>query len=435
MSLTSLRPGGAAPGATAGAGEDDGLPSIDGGTPVRTAAWPAWPVANDDDIAAVASVLRGGAWGSTDGTVVRDFERAFADLHGAAFGVAVNSGTTALYLALMASGVGLGDEVIVPPYTFVATATAALLVGAVPVFADIDADTYNIDPAAVERALSPRTRAILPVHFAGAVADMDRLRALADARGLILIEDAAHAHAARYAGRSPGSLGAKAACFSFQSSKNLSGGEGGILLTDDEKLARTCWSLMNTGRTPEGVWYEHHLPGGNFRLTEMQGALLLSQMRRLPEQTRRRHDNGRYLDEKLAAFPGIRPLADDPRQELHPRHLYLFRYDAATVGAPRERFLEALRAEGVPASPGYPVGLHRQPLYSGEGLKESLPGRPPSHLATPGCSAAHCPVTDRACAAEAVWLTHPLLLAERHDMDDIVRAVGRACRAAAGRGR
>jgi dTDP-4-amino-4,6-dideoxygalactose transaminase len=397
--------------------------AIEGGTPVRSMPWPKWPVFDEEDVEAVARVIRGGVWGSTVGTIVRDFEEAFADMHGAKFGVAVSSGTAALQVALMAVGVGPGDEVIVPAYTFVATATAALLVGAIPVFADIQPDTYNLDPDAAERAVTDRTKAILPVHFAGAIADMGRFTAIAEKYGLALIEDAAHAHAARrHDGKSPGSLDAAAACFSFQASKNLNAGEGGIILTDDEQIARTCRSLRNTGRAQGGAGYEHHLPGGNYRLTEMQGALLNSQLRRLPEQTRRRDANGRYLDERLSRIPGILPMRTDPLQELHPRHLYLFRYDAPLFGIPRERFLDALKAEGIPASAGYPIGLHHQPLYSGEGLKEHLPGRVLPHLAERR-GPVSCPVTERACATEAVWLTQNLLLAEPRDMDDIVCAI------------
>ncbi len=395
-----------------------------GATPVRTAPWPEWPVVEEEDVRAVADVVRSGVWGSTEGTVVRDFERAFAEIHGARHGIALNSGTTALHVALTALGVRPGDEVIVPAYTFVATATAALLIGAIPVFADIEADTYNIDAAAVERAITSKTKTIVPVHFAGAIADMERLQQISEKHGLPLLEDAAHAHGAIYDGRSPGTLGA-AACFSFQSSKNLTAGEGGLILTDDDAIARRCRSLINTGRASDGAWYEHHLPGGNYRLTEMQGALLRSQMRRLPQQTRRRDANGRYLDEQLSQIKGLRPMRSDPRQELHPRHLYMFRFDADEFGLPREQFLERLKAEGVPASGGYPVGLHQQPLYSGQGLREQIPGPAMPHLLAHDYGAASCPNTERACASEAVWLTQPLLLAERRDMEDIVCAVSK----------
>jgi dTDP-4-amino-4,6-dideoxygalactose transaminase len=248
------------------------------------------------------------------------------------------------------------------------------------------------------------------------------MSAIGEKYGLPILEDAAHAHGARRAGRSPGTLGA-AACFSFQSTKNLTAGEGGIILTNDDAIARGCRSRMNTGRAEGGAWYEHHLPGGNYRLTEMQGALLRSQLRRLGEQTCRRDANGRCLDEWLGRIPGIRPLRSDPRQDLHPRHLYIVRYDAGAFGLPRERFLRLLKAEGIPASGGYPVGLHQQPLYSGKGLKEQIPGRTMPHLLAHDYGATACPNTERACASEAVWLTHPILLAERRDMDDIVRAI------------
>lgn len=199
--------------------------AAEGGTPVRTASWPQWPIVEEDDVQAVASVVRSGIWGSTEGTVVRDFEQDFADLHGTRHAIALNSGTTALHIAMTALGVCPGDEVIVPAYTFVATATAALLIGAIPVFADIEADTYNLDPEAVERAITEKTKVIVPVHFGGAIADMERLQKIGKKHNLPILEDAAHAHGAIYNGQSPGTLGA-AACFSFQSSKNLSAGEG-----------------------------------------------------------------------------------------------------------------------------------------------------------------------------------------------------------------
>lgn len=395
--------------------------AAEGGAPVRTASWPSWPVVDEEDVRAVAEAVRSGVWG-IGGEQVPEFEQRFAALHGVRHGIACNSGTTALQVALSALGVGPGDEVIVPPYTFVATATAALLVGGVPVFADIEPDTYNLDPAAVERAITPETKVVVPVHFGGAIADMDRFRELGEKHGVAILEDAAHAHGAVYDGKSPGAWGA-VACFSFQSAKNLTSGEGGLVLTDDDAIARQCRSRINTGRAEGGAWYEHHLPGGNYRLTAMQGALLLSQLRRFEEQTRKRDENGRCLDRQLGDIEGIRPLCSDPRQTRHSRHLYIFRYDEAAFGLPRARFLELLEAEGVPASGGYPVGLHQQPLFSGKGLREQLPGPAMPHLRARDGGAVRCPVTERACASEAIWLPHNLLLAEKRDMDDIVRAV------------
>ncbi|MFQ3684156.1 DegT/DnrJ/EryC1/StrS family aminotransferase, partial [Roseiflexus sp.] len=209
--------------------------AINGGPPVRTRPWPRWPQWDEREEQRVRDVLHSDDWGGF-APVVAEFEHAFAQYHGAAFGIAAVNGTQTLVAALMAVGTGPGDEVIVPPYTFIATASAVRLVGATPVFADIEADTYNLDPDAAEAAITSRTRAMIPVHFAGHAADIDRLTVLARRHGLVLIEDAAHAHGASWRGRMCGSLG-DVGSFSFQSSKNMTAGEGGVLTTNDRALA------------------------------------------------------------------------------------------------------------------------------------------------------------------------------------------------------
>src|SRR5690606_22404121 len=183
------------------------------------------------------------------------------------------------------------SEVIIPPYTFFSTASAVIEANLVPVFADVDLATFNLDPVAFEAAITPRTRAVIPVHFAGQPADMDAINSIAKKHKLLVIEDAAHAHGASYKNRPAGSL-SDLASFSFQSSKNLTSGEGGIVTSNDERLAAECRSLHNCGRIPSGVWYEHHVISGNYRLGELQGALLNTQLQRLEEQTRTRDENG-----------------------------------------------------------------------------------------------------------------------------------------------
>ena len=299
--------------------------AIDGGTPVHTTGWPAWPIVDEADVQAVADVVRGGRWAMSVGPTVDEFEKAFAQYNGARHAIAVNSGASALHVAMAALDIGPGDEVIVPAYTYIASAIAPMMVGATPVLVDVEADTYNLDPAAVKAAITPRTHAIIAVHFSGAAAEMEALQELADRHHLAIIEDAAHSHGGRYAGKALGTIG-KAGCFSFQASKNLTSGEGGAILTDDDDLARLCRMYMSNGRVAGGIWYQHYVPGSTFRMTSFQAALLKSQMRRLDEQTRLRDTNGRFLDEQLSRISGISAMRWPDRQEIHSRHLYMFRF-------------------------------------------------------------------------------------------------------------
>jgi dTDP-4-amino-4,6-dideoxygalactose transaminase len=394
--------------------------ALNGGPKVREQPFPTWPVFDETEELALLQVLHGGRWGRVDGDRVAAFEDAFAAYQDARHGVACSSGTAALRLALLAAGIEEGDEVIVPPYTFVATASAVVEANGAPVFADIEPDTYNIDPAAIARAITPRTKAIIPVHFAGQAAGMQRIIEIAGQHRLIVIEDAAHGHGATWQGRKLGSIG-QMGCFSFQSSKNLTAGEGGIILTGSSELERLLRALHTCGRFPERAWYEHHVIGGNYRMTEFQGALLLAQLARLEEQTRIRDENGQYLNARLAEIPGIRPLTRGHGETRHSYHLYIFRYDnSAFAGAPRDRFLAALQAEGIPCSGGYATGLYAQPLFAGRAFGPfGGARRGPADLSN---APAAFPACERACA-EACWLFQPMLLGTRDDMDDILRAV------------
>jgi dTDP-4-amino-4,6-dideoxygalactose transaminase len=386
-----------------------------GGTPVRRQPFPAWPVFGEPEQEALVRTLRSGKWGMLDGDQVRRFEQDFARYHGAAHGIAVVNGTVALQVALMAAGISAGDEVIVPPYTFVATATAVIMANATPVFADIELDTFNISAAAVQAAVTPRTRAIIPVHFAGLPADMDAIMQIARRRGLIVIEDAAHAHGAEYRGRRAGSLG-HMACFSFQSSKNLTSGEGGIITTSDPDLAARCRSIHNCGRREGHAWYEHFVIAANYRLSEFQGAVLNAQLARLDEQIRRRDENGRYLAERLGRIPGIHPASIGSECTRHAFHLFCFRIDARELGIPRAVFLKALEAEGIPNFGGYPVPLYRQPLFQDRQFGAYAVSEAMDY------SKVRCPNCEMICYEQGGWLEQRLLLGTRQDMDEIVSA-------------
>lgn len=423
-----------------------GSPSLAllGGTPQRSRPFPGWPVFDDAEERALVAVLRSGKWwrfSYGEGVELREpppgeprsqvaeFQAAFARAHGARHGIACANGTAALEIALKALGIGPGDEVIVPAYTYVATATAVLMMNAVPIFADIEPDTYNLSLAATQAALTPRTRAIIPVHFGGQMADMEPLVELARARGIAVVEDAAHAHGASYRGIPAGSLGA-AGTFSFQASKNMTAGEGGIITTNDAALAARCESYVWAGREAGRPWYEHYRLGWNYRLTEFQGAILRQQLARLAEQNARRMANAAYLNTLLAQIPGIRPLSRRLYADRHSYHLYLFRYDAEVFGLDRNTFLRALAAEGIPCIGGYTHPLYRNPMFLNRDFyPRGCPFTCGHYPVTIDYAefAARCPVAEQACR-EAVWLEHRLLLGEREDMDDIVAAVAKIYR-------
>ena len=370
-----------------------------GGSKVRARPFTSWPVFGEAEERRLVRALRSGKWGKLDGDEVAEFERRFAAMHGCKHGIAVVNGTVSLRLALMAAGLRAEEEVIVPPYTFLATATAVVEANAVPVFADVEFETFNLDPKAVEAAITPRTRAIIPVHIAGQAADMDALLAISRKHHLIVIEDAAHAHGALYQGRPAGSL-AQLGSFSFQSSKNLTGGEGGLITTNDDQLAEACRSIHNCGRVTGGLWYEHHVMSSNYRLGEFQGAVLNAQLDRLEEQTKTRDSNGQYLAARLSRLPGICPQRRTAETTRHSYHLFLFRIDAEALGAPRAAVLKALQAEGIPVSGGYALPLYRQPLFLNQAFGPYLPNA----RQRLDYAKVHCPNCAKICGQQGAWL-------------------------------
>lgn len=374
--------------------------ALNGGQPALTTAPPSWPMHDETELTALAEVLASGQWGSTSGTVVAAFEREFAAAQQAAHAVCCSNGTLAIAAALRAAGVGLGDEVIVPPYTFVATASAALFVGAVPVFADVDPRTHLLDPDAAAAAVTERTRAVVPVHLAGRPADLDAFVALGRRHDLAIVEDCAQAHGAAYRGRPVGAIG-DLGTFSFQSSKNLSAGEGGAILTDDDRLAGAVHGLVNVGRIPGGSWYQHETVGYNLRLTEFQAAVLRAQLTRLPAHQETRERNARLLSQLLADVEGVLLAPDDPAITAHGRHLFLMRMPALAAAGKREAALEALAAEGVHASAGY-VALQRNAALRREATAIA------DRLGQP-YPVAYCPNADQV-TSDTIWLPQTHLL-------------------------
>lgn len=395
--------------------------ALNGGSPTCTISWPSWPVWDDAERHALLNVLESGKWWY--GARVRAFEETFAAYHDARFGITTTSGTTALETALLALGIGAGDEVIVPPYTFLATASAVLRVNAIPVFADIQPHTLCIDPDDVERKITPKTKAIIPVHIAGFVADMDRLRAIAAAHHLKIIEDACHAWGSQWRGIGVGALG-DCGVFSFQASKNISSAEGGIILTNDPALAAECRSYINCGRAEGKPWYEHYLLGSNLRMTEFQAALLQAQFTRLPAQNQRRAANAARLFDGLRALPGIRVIENDPRISRRAYHFFPFRLDLTDLCISRERFKDALAAEGVPSMIGYDRPLYKNPLFqrSWDRGPASCPVSCPFYGQPVDYTAVHCSVCE-AVVRDTLWFFHTLLLADESAMDAIIAAM------------
>jgi len=394
-------------------------PAILGGDPVRAAGYPRWPVWDDTEREGLLAVLDDGGWWQGDGDVAATMAAEFAAYHGARYGLALTNGTHTLEAALAACDIGEGDEVVVPGMTFVASATAALAVNATPVLVDVDADTLCIDPVAAEAAVTPRTRAIVAVHVAGAACDLDALVDLCDRRGLRLIEDCAHAHGTTWRGRGVGSWG-DFGSFSMQRSKLMTAGEGGVLITSDDVLRAAAWAYADCGRVA-GEWFYHHTTyGSNLRMTEWQGAVLRAQLRRFPEQHRVRNENAVALNAALDEIPGIRPPRRDPRMGSQGNYCYVFHYDASEfAGLELRAFEAALKAEGIPMGVSYP-SLSDLALFRHENFGPRLrAGAPRGAYAD-----VHLPVAERA-AASTVWLQHRMLLGSREDVLDVARAVER----------
>jgi len=398
--------------------------ALKGGAPVRETPYPAWPCWDDEEIKAAEAVIRSGKWGMAQGDKVLELEKKFAAYQEAVQGIAATSGTTALRAALLAAELEADSEVIVPSYTFVASGTAVLEANLIPVFADIEPETYNIDPDSVESLITDKTSAIMPVHLAGLPADMDRIMALARKRGLTVIEDACQAWGSEYRGRKVGAIGL-AGAFSFQSSKHITAGEGGMLVTNDSGFALRARSIVNCGRREGGAWHEHDRLGGNYRLSELHAAVILAQLGRYQGMLERRQQAAAFLREKLSAIEGLRPLKLPEYATASSCHLFILRYDSDSFGGlKRETLIKALNAEGIqPAHGGYFIPVHRQRVFLEKRVGSfDLIASHRFRGKVIDYAQFECPVAERACGGEAVWLLQNLLLADREGLEDIVRA-------------
>jgi dTDP-4-amino-4,6-dideoxygalactose transaminase len=391
--------------------------ALRGGSPVRVKPFTAWPVFDDREARGLQRVLESRNWGGypCPNDNAREFAGRFAAAHDARYGVAVANGTVSLELALKAAGVGFGDEVIVPAYTWEGTAAAALFAGAAPVFVDVDPDTYCLDPKLVEAAVTERTRAIIPVHLGFRFADMDAIMQIASRHDLFVLEDCAHAHGGRWRDKGAGSLG-HAGSFSFQTSKLMAAGEGGIVITSDIDMADQVIRLANCGRPPRRETKGEPMLGHNYRMTEFQAAVLLAQLERLEDQTLLRERNTRRLEDGLEQIAGISLLPRDQRITRQASYHYVFKFHTEEwSGIHRDAFVAALGAEGIPGDGRFYEAVYKSSLF--EFAAEKYPAW------AAGKRKFDCPVTERAGYEESVWLPHDLFLGDEKDVDDILSAV------------
>ncbi|MCG8311383.1 MAG: DegT/DnrJ/EryC1/StrS family aminotransferase [Cytophagales bacterium] len=411
----------------AGCRQDFGKPAVLGGTPVRSKRWPDWPVwdrATDEH--ELLKVLRSGVWSRA--SVVADFEKRWAETVGSKRCLAVVNGTNALIASLVQLGIGGGDEVLVPPYTFIATVIAILQTGAMPVFVDTDLETFQMDATKIEDKLSPRTKAILPVHILGLPCDMGRIIGIAQSHDLMVVEDACQGWLAEINGKKVGTFG-HAGCFSFQNSKNLAIGEGGAIVSDDDEFMDRCYSYHNYGN-PYGalvgeVGSGTVIAGTKLRLTEYQAAIGLAQLKRLEAQTATRNINAGYLRSLIKDIPGIVPYKLYPDVTRAAFHLFAFRYmKEAFQGLSKANFLQALRAEGIPCSGGY-APLNKMPYLSHAFRSKNFQKMYPKELLDFNAylERNQCPENDLLCQEQAVWIPQNTLLGTKSDMEDIACAI------------
>jgi len=379
--------------------------AIDGGPKVRAKPFPPWPALGDEDVSAVAEALRSGGLTQLTGGAVAAFEEAFAAWNGVPHCVATSSGTTAIHTALAALEIGPGDEVIVPAHTFIASATPVLHQRAVPVFTDVDPDTYCLSPESVAERITSRTKAIVAVHLNGHPADLDALLALAEPRGIAVIEDCAQAHGALFNGRKVGTIG-RVGCFSFWEDKIMTtGGEGGAVIAEEDALAARMRRIRHHGEGPsEGERAYYHLElGYNYRMTSMQAATGLVQLRRLDGYLEARRRNAAYMTERLSAIAAVQPPPVAP-YAVHSYYKYVCRLPSEALAPGIDAFVRAVAAEGVPVQRRYPTPLPQQPVFAGYGA-------PP------------CPLAERLAGELFTLLVHPTLRAD--DLDDYARAIGK----------
>lgn len=388
--------------------------AINGGKPAKTKPFPVWPYSDDRELELITEVVKSRKWWRMTGDKVEEFEKKFAQMHNAKYCLGLTNGTHAIELALSALGIGAGDEVIIPAFTFISTATAAIYSNATPVLVDVDPGTFCMDPAAFEKAITARTKAVIPVHIAGHSCDMDSICKIAQKYNLRVIEDSAHAHGAEWKGKRIGTFG-DFATFSFQNGKLVTCGEGGAILTNSKELYEKAYLIHGVGRPQGDRVYAHVVLGTNYRMNEFQGAILLAQLERLEEFNVRREQNAAVLDSLLSDVPGIVPQTRDTGANLNSHYMYMFYYDAEYFnGISRQDFVDCLIAEGIPSYVAYPV-ISNTAFYKDKNFRSHISGQTdgePDKL-----------VNSNRIAEEVIWLPHNTLLGDEQDIKEIAEAV------------
>jgi dTDP-4-amino-4,6-dideoxygalactose transaminase len=396
--------------------------AILGGEPLRKKPFAPWPQFQPSDVIRLVNVVESRHWGGfpVPSKHADEFGTRFAEVHGAKYGLCLANGTIALFAAVQALGLKFGDEVILPAYTWDGTAIAVLQAGGIPAFVDIDPETYCLDPKAVRAALTPRTRAIMPVHLAMRFADMNALLAIAREHKLLIIEDCAHAHGGEFQGRGAGAAG-DAGCFSFQESKLMTAGEGGIVLTNRLDCYEALQSIVNCGRPSITDKFERKVLGANYRMTELQASLLLGQLEMWPELCHRRTRHASILTKALSALPDVRPLPSQLELTRETLYQYVFQYRPTGPSPTRDLFVAALDAEGIPCD-----GRFYEPVYASDlfyATPENCPQLVVGRDQPVDYAQCRCPVSERAAYQESVWLPHFLLIGDESDAHDVARAI------------
>ena len=376
---------------------------------------PEWPYSDERESKALDNVLKSGIWWRNAGREVKMFEKEFSEFQSAKYGISVANGTVAIEAALHSLEIGAGDEVIVPAFTFYSTVSAVLAVHAVPVIVDVLEDTFCIDPGEVKKAISYKTKAVIVVHMAGEMADMDALLNITEKYKIHLIEDAAHAHGASWNGKKAGTL-SSCATFSFQNAKLMTAGEGGMIICNDEKIAQDCFLYSNCGRKENDTDYQHVMVARNARLSEFQGAILRVQLERMEEQLKTREDNYHYFESLIKNVEGIILQVINKNVTCHSHYMVMFYYDKNYFGGKtRKEFVEYLKSEGVPCNRSYDV-LYHFPIF--QTMSKELWRVGSNKNQTIG----FCENAERI-AEEVVCLNHNIFLGENETIEKLVEII------------